>query len=373
MQRFLSASAHAEDGPRMLQQCLAQLGEEAQRATLGFVYATTATVPMLAGIMEGLRRIFPRVQWSGCVGEGICSSGLEYYDEPAIALLLSDIAVEDFCLLPATEMVPGELPAQVRQWCEHYPDSFGLLHAVPTYIGTSGYLQMLQQHAPGLWINGGLSSSFGAYRHIDGRVLDGGISGVLISPRQPVLSAHSQGCTPISGRLEIDEAHQNMVLRLEGQPALQRLKQAVGEVLWRDQERLGKYIFIGLPIELGGGDDYLVRNLMGLDLQEGSIAAGDLMEGQRQLLFCRRDGNTAYDEMLAMLRRLKEQLAGRTIRGGIYISCIGRGRHQFSDHGEELRLIGEVLGDFPLAGFFASGEFFRSRLYSYTGVLSLFL
>jgi hypothetical protein len=38
-----------------------------------------------------------------------------------------------------------------------------------------------------------------------------------------------------------------------------------------------------------------------------------------------------------------------------------------------LKLITEQLGEFPLAGFFANGEFYQGRLYSYTGVLTLFL
>ena len=32
-----------------------------------------------------------------------------------------------------------------------------------------------------------------------------------------------------------------------------------------------------------------------------------------------------------------------------------------------------ALGPVPLAGFFTNGEIFRNRLYSYTGVLTLFL
>ncbi len=373
MQHFLSAYAHGMEGGALLAQCLAQLGEVPAEATLGFIYATAATVPELPGIIAGLQRQMPSVQWVGCVGEGVCASGREFYDEPAITILLSDIAEEHICHLPVSEELNGELPQRFRTWCEQHPDCFGMLHAVPTHMGTGNYLEMIQRYAPNAVLNGGLSSGLGIYRHIDGAVLEQGISGVLISARQTVLSAHSQGCTPISDNLQIDEALQNMVLRLDGRPALAVLKEVVGEVLWRDKERLESYIFIGLPADLDQGDDYLIRNLMGLELDSGAMVVGDLMEHQRQLRFCRRDGNAAHDEMLAMLQRLKQQLAGRSIRGGIYVSCIGRGRRQFGEHNEELRLIAEQLGEFPLAGFFANGEFYHSRLYSYTGVLTLFL
>jgi small ligand-binding sensory domain FIST len=240
-------------------------------------------------------------------------------------------------------------------------------------VGTGGYLKALHRYAPNATINGGFSSAPGSYRHIADRLQEYGLSGVLFAAQQPILSSHSQGCTPISEKFDIDEVQQNMVLRLDGRPALEVLQEVVGEVLWRDKSRLGNYIFIGLPADPCHGDDYLVRNLLGVDLEGGAIAAGDLMERHTQLRFCRRDGNAAREDMLAMLQRLKQQLGGRVIRGGLYISCVGRGQRQFGDNSEELKLITAELGDFPLAGFFANGEFYRGRLYSYTGVLTLFL
>lgn len=373
MQLFLSAAATGGDSATLLASALEQLGEPPEEATLGFIYATAATVEILPVILEQLRQHLPAVHWLGAIGEGICATRLEVYDEPAIALLLTDLPRENFCLLPASEELFAQLPTRVTQWCERHPDCFGLLHAVPTYMATSAYAGELRQYAPNAFINGGLSSGAAAYRHIDNEPLTEGISGVLFAAQQPIISSHSQGCTPISDNIQIDEAQQNMVLKLNQRPALEVLKEVVGEVLWRDKARLGNYIFIGLPTDPCHGNDYMVRNLLGLDLEGGAIAVGDLIERHQQLRFCRRDGNAARDDLLAMLQRLKGELGGRAIRGGIYISCIGRGRRQFGDNSEEMKLIAEQLGDFPLAGFFANGEFYRGRLYSYTGVLTLFL
>lgn len=71
-----------------------------------------------------------------------------------------------------------------------------------------------------------------------------------------------------------------------------------------------------------------------------------------------------------MLEDLKQRCAQP--KGGLYISCLARGRNLFGDGSAELRLIQETLGDVPLAGFFANGEICHDRLYGYTGVLSLF-
>jgi len=69
-----------------------------------------------------------------------------------------------------------------------------------------------------------------------------------------------------------------------------------------------------------------------------------------------------------MAKRLKQ-----SPKGGIYISCLGRGREQFGNDSEEIKMIHQTLGDFPLTGFFANGEIHHNKLYGYTGVLTLFV
>lgn len=38
-----------------------------------------------------------------------------------------------------------------------------------------------------------------------------------------------------------------------------------------------------------------------------------------------------------------------------------------------MKLIKDIIGDVPLAGFYASGEAAKGHLYNYTGILTLFL
>lgn len=72
-----------------------------------------------------------------------------------------------------------------------------------------------------------------------------------------------------------------------------------------------------------------------------------------------------------MLRSLKGRLSGPP-RGGVYMSCLGRGAHLFGKESQEPRQIRDELGAFPLVGFYANGESARDRLYGYTGVLTRF-
>jgi small ligand-binding sensory domain FIST len=72
-----------------------------------------------------------------------------------------------------------------------------------------------------------------------------------------------------------------------------------------------------------------------------------------------------------MVLQLRDRLPGPA-RGGLYHTCLGRGRHLFGEASAELSLIRDLLGDVPLAGFYANGEISHNRLYGYTGVLTLF-
>lgn len=141
------------------------------------------------------------------------------------------------------------------------------------------------------------------------------------------------------------------------------------EILARDPKRIAGYIFAGLPVR--GDNDYLVRNLLGLDLHSRRIAIGDRVQPGQEILFCSRDGNSARDDLRRMVRDIRRHLPA-SAKGGVYYSCLARGRYMFGKDSQELRLIRAELGDIPLVGFFANGEISHNRLYGYTGVLALF-
>jgi small ligand-binding sensory domain FIST len=195
---------------------------------------------------------------------------------------------------------------------------------------------------------------------------------VLFSGEVRVITGLTQGCTPLGKKHRITDCQGNIVSELDGRPALDVFREDIGEVLAKDLSRVAGYIFAGLPVSGSDTGDYLVRNLIGIDPDQKLLAIGDILEEEAPIMFCRRDGETAREDMIRMLQDLRKRATGE-IRGGVYYTCLGRGRNQFGEHSEELRLIRDQLGDFPLVGFFANGEISHNRLYGYTGVLSLFL
>lgn len=373
MQQFLYGHACGDGATDIVQSCLEQIGKIPETASLGFIYATDSLADELPQVLEYLSQAAPGVHWVGSTGIGIAATEQEYYDERALVVMITDIPSDQFHLIANTEEMFPQLPASLSYWCATERCYSGILHAEPTYVATSYFVNNINDHTPEGLLNGGLSSADGRALQIADGIHDDGISGVLFSSGVEIVTGHTQGCSPIGPVHGIDQADQNLVLGLDGRPALDVLCEDVGEILSRDLRKLGGYIFVGLPIEGSNRGDYQVRALMGLDTEQQLLSVGDYMEGRSKLLFCRRDGNTARDDMQRMLEQVKVQLGGRRIRGGVYISCTNRGRDLFGDDSAELYLISEALGEFPLAGFFAYGELYRNRLYSQTGVLTLFV
>lgn len=371
MEQFLIASSRNDDELTMVEECLKQIGPIPEQFNLGFLYASDQLADRLQTIFDLLAKKTPGVCWIGTVGIGICTSGREIYDQPALTLMLGDFPADSFRMLREFK---GDLAqAGISGGVDQADFNFAFVHADPSNPGTIGWLERLARE-PGLsFINGGLTSSQGANPQIADGLMSAGISGVIFDSRVPVITDHTQGCLPIGPIHNITEARKNIAITLDRKPALEVLKKDVGEVLSKDLSRLGGYIFAALPIQGSDTGDYLVRNLIGIDPDQDLVAVGDQLETRQQLMFCRRDGNSALEDMRRMLERLRKRASNRSIRGGIYVSCLGRGRYQFGENSEELKLIQQHLGDFPLVGFFANGEIYNGRLYGYTGVLTLFL
>ena len=174
----------------------------------------------------------------------------------------------------------------------------------------------------------------------------------------------------------MDKAAENIIAEIDGQPALKILKADIGEVLALDLRRAAGYIHAALPVAGSDTGDYVVRNLIGFDEERGLIAIAAPVETGDPILFVSRDANAARADFTAMLEKLKSRAGPGTdhpIKGAHYISCIARGPNMFGGKNAELGLVRDALGDIPLVGMYANGEISNDRLYSYTGVLTLFV
>jgi small ligand-binding sensory domain FIST len=372
--KILAASASGGHWQTVTAECVAALGALPEDPSLGFVYLTDALAPWLDHILQELRAQTGVADWTGSVGSGICATGREYYDEPAISVLIACLPVDSFRLIPAGIADLTDMLTENRQWLADRQVHFGVVHGDPRNRHLPQVIQSLASELDPGFLVGGLSSAESEefLQQVAGGIQQDGLSGVLMSSAIPVISSLTQGCTPLQHRHTITRCQGNILAELDHRPALDVFRADIGEVLSRNLGRVAGYIFAALPIPGSDTGDYLVRNLIGIDPEEKLLAIGDNLEEDAPLMFCRRDGDAAREDMSRMLDDLARRSHGR-ILGGLYFSCLGRGRNQFGNDSDELKMIRDRLGEFPLAGFFANGEISHDRLYGYTGVLTLFV
>ena len=371
---FKAACATGSDWRAILGRCLTDLGTGPSHANLGLLYVTAPLAPYLRELLDELRSKTEIDDWIGTVGTGICFTGREIYDEPAAAIMLASLPGDSFRLIPAGIGPLGEMLTANREWVAEHQANFAIVHADPRNPHIPQIIESLANDLDSGFLVGGLASAddHNYPLQIAGELCGEGLSGVLLSSEVPVISGLTQGCTPLGSKHTITRCDRNILVNLDSRPALDVFREDIGEVLSKDLSRVAGYIFAGLPVPGSDTGDYLVRNLIGIDPGQKLLAIGDVLEEQATIMFCKRDGDSARQDMLRMLDDLGKRAKGG-IRGGVYYSCLGRGRHQFGENSEELKMIRDELGDFPLVGFFANGEISHKRLYGYTGVLTLFV
>ncbi len=370
MRQFSVAHAAGGEWGQLAKACADTIGTAGTPGNLGFLYVTDVLAADLGSILTFLRERLGIDDWVGTVGIGICATGREYYDEPAIAVMTARLPEGSYRLLPEIDDEADIARLDPPTASSDFLPGLAIVHGDPRNPNTPEIVAMLAE-SQSCFLVGGLSSSRTEFGVVAGRVMDSGMAGVLLSADIPVAVGLSQGCTPIGPLHTITQAEDNVIIELDGQSALDVLLTDLDPPMAEDLAETLLDIHAALPVEGSDTGDYLVRNLMGVGPEEGWLAIGENTAAGDQLMFCRRDALTAASDLRRMLRDLKRR-AGTTPRGGVYFSCVARGANLFEGESTELAIIREVLGDVPLVGFFGNGEISHDRVYGYTGVLTLF-
>lgn len=364
---FTVAHAAAEHWGLAAKACLDGIQPAAASANIGFLYTTEQFGPALSSILTFLRETTRIEQWIGGAAPGVCAQRDEYRDGGALAVMVGRLpggAFRPFSCLDAGDFAPSN-----DEWLAAHGPATALVHADPR--NRSAPAMMVEAAAAAGFLAGGFLSSGGPPAQVAGTVTSAGLSGLLLGAEVPLVAGLTQGCSPIGPIHRVTEAWEGVVMTLDGRPALDVLKEEAGELIARNLRAAAGYIHVGLPVAGSDTGDYVVRNLLGVDMRQNWLAVGERLTPGDTLLFVRRDANSAQRDLRRMLREIKARLKGRRPRAALYFSCVGRGVHMFGEPGRELALIAEELGELPLIGAYANGEICRDRLYSYTGVLAL--
>ena len=387
----------------------------ASAPTLALLYITDHYAPHAQDILEMLSGELPLVtDWSGTVGVGIAANNVEYFDEPALAVMLLELPSHEYRVFSG--IAPLGLGFEAHTALVHAdgetPDLVELIDEMAARTDT-GYLfgglssSRTQSVQFAVAADGNLSG-FGAASG----VLHGGLSGVAFGEGVGLVSRVTQGCKPVSKARVVTEAEHNVVITLDGEPALDVMLRDLGISLERPQEALEvvRATLVGL-VQVPGegaaahsalvrqtgnlGSEVTVRHIIGLDPGRHGIALAAQVQTGAHLAFCQRSREAAQADLVRICAEVREELEpqeltletayalqqseaeaaphpARRIAGAVYVSCSGRGGPHFGGPSAELHIVRRALGDVPLVGFFAGGEIARNQLFGYTGVLTVF-
>ncbi|MGE4240310.1 FIST signal transduction protein [Ramlibacter sp.] len=384
------------------------LRDYASAPTLGLLYITDHYASQAQDILDHIAAELPEVtEWAGTVGVGVASSNVEYFDEPALALMLCELPSDQFRVFSGVAPLAPTFAAHTA-----------LVHADASTPELGELIDEMAQRTSTGYLFGGLAASRGATVQFavggngtirghgrSGGVFSGGLSGVAFGEGVTIVSRVTQGCQPVGREHVITASDGNLVLELDYAPALDILLAEVGISLEDPKNAItalratlagltdGSKDMVGRTGEFGS--DVLVRHLIGLDPGRRGVAIADKVETGMRLAFCQRNVQAAKADLTRICAEIREEVepedmplavasalaaseaqaeptAARRIAGAVYVSCSGRGGPHFGGPSAELQIVRRALGDVPLVGFFAGGEIARNHLYGYTGVLTVF-
>jgi len=188
-----------------------------------------------------------------------------------------------------------------------------------------------------------------AFRH--------GVVGVTIAGDVSADVVVSQGCRPIGPSFVITRCEDNVIHQVGGRPTLRALQDMAEHLTESQRQYLSRGLLIGFVIDEYkshfGRDDFLIRNVLNVNEDDGSLTVAETPRVGQTIQFHVRDASTAREDLNLLLDA--QQLKPKPLAGMLF-TCNGRTERLFDEPGHDLSLVRQRLGDVPLGGMYAAGE-----------------
>lgn len=324
----------------------------------------------------------------GCSAAGVIGAGMEVERRPGLAVCAA--------VLPRSEAVgfsvrQDDLPdadAAPEEWHELIPVDHDDLRALllfpdPFTMRPDALLSGLDFAFPdvvktGALVSGGNGTGSNAL-FANGKMYRSGMVGVALTGDVKVETVVAQGCRPVGKPMIVTSARDNVLLGLDGEKPVDTLQELFKSAESTSRQLIRRSVQIGilnqLPGETGSEGAYVVRNVLGMDPEEGSIAVGDLLREGQIVQFHVRDARTAEEELRAMLEDYADETDESPSSALMFSSLsLGQRLHGGPDH--DTGLFHDIIAPVPLSGFFSNGEISavdgHTRLHGYTSSFAMF-
>lgn len=189
----------------------------------------------------------------------------------------------------------------------------------------------------------------------------------------------SQGCRPLGAPVRITACHENLIMEINGRPAMDVLRERAPDGVLDDRDTAFDHLFVGLApgrdVDAARAGDYLVRSIVAADPDTGVLAIGDVVDEGQPIVFAIREGAAARDDLTRSIARMRSEHGPIDARFALYFNCLARGRGLYGEDGVDSRILREAFPGVPILGFSCNAEMApllgENHLFTYTGVLVL--
>ena len=367
------------------QQVLGQL--DGQRPDWCIAFVTAEYRESTADMVEAVSRALDTPYVVGCTASGVLTHDRELERGPAIGILA--VASDQMRGTPFMFHDAGDggmtagIQAGQRLVNSRESQDLLLLWPDPFRVRPDRLLQSLDAVLGNIPVVGGAASGGGEndppLQFCGNECASGAVSGLRLGGQFRHSLGVTQGCHPLGEALRVTRAHENLILELEGRPAMELLRERAPAGMTKDMQRAMNFLFVGLLPDAGGDEvqpgEYLVRNIISADPDTGVVAISDRVDEGRRIIFAHREAISAERDLRDLLDRISPQRTGLNYRFGLYFNCLARGQSLYESEGVDSRLLAAALPEVPVLGFFCNAEFGPLRgvnqLLTYSGVLLL--
>jgi small ligand-binding sensory domain FIST len=252
--------------------------------------------------------------------------------------------------------------------------------ADPHRLDATAFANGIAEGAPGLVVVGaGASGRQEADARVFARgraVSDAAVAFVIPRGLFPTVGT-SHGCQGVSEPLTITAVEHNVILEIDGRPAVDVLREVLELPGNRPLEKLSVPLLAGIGDRMcDGRSDYVVRPFVIPEDDPRTLAVPEPVHTGQTIRFTLRDAISAREDMKVMLEEQATVRAqAQAPSFALFFNCAGRGSALYGQSGLDPELIRRRFGELPLIGIESTFEIAptcgRPQVHMLTGVLVL--
>ena len=374
---YAAAICESYDEPDEVEEMCAQIRDQLGGANpdLVMLFASAPKYPEFENVLPELQRQLGFRVAIGCSGSGVIGAKRELESGPGLSVLAGSCDTESMHPFAFSDKqasgkdaTPESLAEAIGADPADYEDGLMLVFIDPLTVSTEYALSMLDSVYPSVMKFGALVS--GGHEYGENRMFFGeelrhhGAVGLLIKHNFDADMIVSGSEEPVGPSMVITKSNRNEIHRLDDRTPLSVLEEIFLNADPLSQLRMKRTLVVGL--ESNGvliDPDYVMRNIMDMDQETGSMMIGDLVEDGQALQFHVRDGELASRRLSQNLDNYASHISerGKNVDAMLCFNSVARGYRMFEEDDHDAKLIAERFGSIPIAGFFSNGEIASRR------------